>query len=196
MLTEDTAKNCTVEVPKYEAPAKKLMKRLLCMSTAMSPTVGAMLICFLQLGCAPEEPKVSISYLAVNHTSRSVTEISINGEGGILNASAYGGGGKQICCVTLPAVWRPGLTVTIGWQGPGSWLKDESGREVIRNGNTVLVEDPVKTRTVEVPKYEARDLQHFDIHFLPNDEVKVMASWNFPEHRDYPIPYPETPAKK
>ena len=165
-------------------------------TVSKSPAVLILAMCSLLLGCLPAEQKVSISYLAVNHTAHSVIDITVNGQGGVLNASAYGGGGKQVCCVTLPAVWRPGLMVTIGWQGPGQWLKDEQGREVIRDGNTQLIEDPVKTRTVEVPRYETKDLQHFDIHFLADDEIKVIVSWNLPHHPDYPIRYPEPPQEK
>ena len=81
--------------------------------------IAALLASTLLTGCFEEE-KVSLSYLGVNHTDKEVVELAINGEGGILNVSAQGGGGKMVCCVTLPRKWRPGLTVKIDWRTEGA----------------------------------------------------------------------------
>lgn len=148
----------------------------------------ALMSTYLLNACTPET--ASISYLAVNHTSEEVVSVVINGEGGVLNVPAYGGGGGQICCVTLPRKWHPGLQATIKWRLDGDWLRDGSGKEVWRDGKRVYVPAPYKEKTVEIPKYTEKDLEHLDIHFLPDDEVLVKVSFIYPTHPDYRPSYP------
>ncbi|WP_141696239.1 DUF3304 domain-containing protein, partial [Xanthomonas translucens] len=54
-------------------------------------------------------------------------------EGGFLQA--HRGGGKFVCCISVPDPWRPGLKVTVGWTDD----YDENYQE----------------RVVEIPKYDA-----------------------------------------
>jgi len=143
-----------------------------------------------------EEETVGLSYLGVNHTNQWVVSFLINGEGGVINVPPMGGGGKTTCCVVLPKRWQPGMTVTVKWQVDGHYLKDAQGREVIRDGMKVVVEAPWQTRTVPVPEYTDKDLSHFDVHFLPNNEVQVKVSFVYPEHRDYRPAYPRQEGKK
>ncbi|WP_159877607.1 DUF3304 domain-containing protein [Aquitalea denitrificans] len=152
--------------------------------------LSALLLLSLLFLAGCEEEKTSLSYLAVNHTDKSVLSITINGQGGILNAPAMGGGGGEICCVIVPSQWRPGLTVTIGWENDGDWLRDKNGQPIIRDGIKVYVAAPRKTRTVTIPKYQAKEMQHVDIHFLPNDQVLVKLSDILPYHPDYLPAYP------
>ena len=131
------------------------------------------------------------SYIAINHTDKSIVSITVNDEGGILHAPPQGGGG-EMCCVTLPRIWRPGLKVTIGWENDGDWLLNANGKEVIRDGKRVYVPAPRKTRIVNVPEYKGKDAEgQLHIHFFPNDEVKVLrtmkGAWRDPT---YPYPYP------
>ncbi len=144
----------------------------------------ALLLC-LPLSACLEEETVALSYLGVNHTDQWVSSFLINGEGGVINVPPQGGGGKTTCCVVLPKRWRPDLKVTIKWQGGGKWLTDADGKEVIRDGRQVLVEDPWIERTVNVPEYSEKDLAHFDVHFLPDDQVQVKVSFYDPPHKDY-----------
>lgn len=148
----------------------------------------AILASLLLAGCLEEE-KVGLSYHAYNHTDKSIVAIVINGQGGILGAGDHGEGGG-VCCVVLPKKWRPGLMATIKWKLDGEWLKDEQGREVIRDGKTVLVPGPWKERTVEVPKY-GPEMGIFFIHFFPKDEVKVLVSLGGPGHPTHPFKHPE-----
>ncbi|MDE1716293.1 DUF3304 domain-containing protein [Chromobacterium amazonense] len=101
-----------------------------------------------------------------------------------------GRGGADVCCVTVPKTWRPGLTVKIGWENDGDWLRDKNGEPVLRDGKKVYVPVPWKFRTVPIPEYTAKQRQHFDIHFLPGDQVMVKLSDIFPEHKDYRPTYP------
>ncbi|OWY37127.1 hypothetical protein CEK28_18355 [Xenophilus sp. AP218F] len=143
----------------------------------------------LLAACGDEN--TAVSYLAVNHTAQSIVSITINDRGGILNVDAMGGGGKDVCCVVVPRTWRPGLTVKIGWENDGDWLRDKNGEPVLRDGKKVYVPVPWKFRTVPIPEYTAKQRQHFDIHFLPGDQVMVKLSDIFPEHKDYRPAYPE-----
>ncbi|MBU0918213.1 DUF3304 domain-containing protein [Aquabacterium parvum] len=156
-------------------------------TAALSAT--ALLLC-LPLSACFEEETVALSYLGVNHTDQWVSSFLINGEGGVINVSPQGGGGKTACCVVLPRRWRPNLKVTIKWQGGGKWLTDANGKEVLRDGQQVLVEDPWIERTETVPEYTEKDLAHFDVHFLPDDQVRVKVSFYYPEHADYRPAYP------
>lgn len=146
-------------------------------------------LCFSLTACLEEE-KVSLSYLGVNHTDKSIVSVAVNGEGGVLNVPKFGGGGGTVCCVSLPRKWHPGLTVKVDWQEDGHWQLDKNGNPVLRDGVKVLVEEPWQSQTVEVPEYSEHDLSHLDIHFLPGGKVQVKVSFLYPEHPDYRPLYP------
>jgi len=84
----------------------------------------------------------------------------------------------------------------VKWQKDGQWLTDAQGKEVIRNGKKVLIEGPWLERTVPVPEYTAKDMSHFDVHFMPGDQVQVKVSFIYPTHKDYLPRYPEQHAKQ
>ncbi len=143
----------------------------------------------LLTGCF-EEAKTGVSYIGANHTGETVADMTLNGEGGILIAYPHGTSGS-ICCATVPARWKPGLTVTIAWENGGSWLLDENGKEVIRDGIPVLVRGKRKTKIVPVPQYDVpEDLW---IHFFPNEEIKLVMSKNGPGHPKHGLPSPYIP---
>ena len=141
-------------------------------------SIIALVFSLLLAACGDEE-KIGVSYLGLNHTDKSIVSVIVNDEGGVLDVSAHGGGGKIVCCVMLPRKWKPGLIVTIKWQEGGTFQRDEKGAVVKKNGVPVVIEGPWKERTVEVPKYEA--MGEFYIVFFPNDEVKVAVSNGIPD---------------
>jgi Protein of unknown function (DUF3304) len=143
----------------------------------------------LLLGCFEEE-KEGVSYVGVNHTTEGVVDVTINGSGGIMAAYPHGTSG-DVCCVTVPAKWKPGLSVTIAWEDGGRLLLDDLGKEVIRNGHTVLVRGQRKTNVVSVPQYDAP--QMLWIHFFPNDEIKLVMSKYGPGHPKHGLPDPYIP---
>lgn len=152
----------------------------------MRPLLRVFLVltsCILLTACFEEE-KEAVSYVAYNHTDKSIVSIIVNGEGGILNARAQGGGG-EMCCVILPKKWRPGLMATMKWQGDDTVVLDANGKPLTNDGVPIVIEAPWKERTVEVPKYEG-EMGRFYIHFLPKDEIKVAVSLFGPGRAEHP----------
>jgi Protein of unknown function (DUF3304) len=145
------------------------------------------------LGACSQDNTLAVGYKAYNHTATSIVSIIVNGEGGILHATAYGGGG-EICCVALPTKWHPGLKATIKWQEEGTYKVDEHGAVVKVDGVPVLIRKPYKERIIDVPKYEGGERTgQFRIHFFPNDEVKVTVLLFGPGDPRYPYPRPRAP---
>ena len=146
------------------------------------------------LSACSQDDTVAASYKAYNHTATPIDSVIINGQGGILNVSAYGGGGKEVCCVVLPSKWHPGLKVTIKWQRGGHWVRDQRGQIVEKDGHKQFIEGEWNEKTVDVPEYVGGDQTgQFRIHFFPNDDVKVTVLPYGPGHKDYPYPYPKDP---
>ncbi|MBX9349837.1 DUF3304 domain-containing protein [Chromobacterium vaccinii] len=140
---------------------------------------------------ACDDATTAISYLSVNHTEKPIDSVTVNDQGGVLNVPPMGGGGGEVCCVVVPKKWRPGLTAKIGWLQGGHYQRDANGNLMMRNGDKIFIEGTWKTRTVAIPEYQEKDAQHFDIHFLPNDQVLVKLSDIMPYHPDYRPAYPK-----
>lgn len=140
----------------------------------------------LPLAACFEEETVGVSYSANNHTDKWIVSIIINGEGGILGAAPQGQGGG-VCCVVLPRKWRPGLRAKIEWIYDSTSLLDAHGKEVIKDGQPVLIAPPWNEKTIEVPQYDDR-MGYFQLHIYPNGEVKSVVSNLLPHHPDYPEP--------
>jgi hypothetical protein len=153
-------------------------------------SLGLLLSLFLS-GCLEAE-KVGLSYHAYNHTDKSIVSIVINGEGGILGASAHGEG-SGVCCVVLPQKWHPGLMATIKWQEDDIPIFNPDGTRKIIDGIPASNESPWKERTEEVPKYGFDELDRgtFYIHFFPNDEVKVLVATRWAGFEGHPYPHPD-----
>lgn len=144
-------------------------------------TGGAMAAC-------SEDKTVAVSYAAYNHTDKSIVSFVINGEGGILAASAHGGGGRM-CCVVLPKHWHPGLMATIKWQEDDIPIFNQDGTRKVIDGAPATKESPWKEQTVEVPKYEGA-MGTFFIHIFPGDEVKVLMNIYGAGSPQHPLPHP------
>lgn len=145
----------------------------------------ALLMPLFLSGCFEEE-KTGVSYMGVNHTDVAIIEVSPNGgRGGILVINAHGMSG-DICCITIPSTWKPGLTTTIAWQDDSKVKKDANGKDVLNDGVPVLIPSPRKSKVVEIPRYD--DPGNFWIHFFPNDEVKIVVSNYGPGHPKHGLP--------
>jgi len=107
-----------------------------------------------------------------NYTDEHVEAFTVNGYPGP-NIYPHSGGGKFVCCISVPREWKPGMTVTVKWTDD-------------RNANPI----PWKTRVVEVPAYTPEDISRFAVHFFSGGEVKVLVTTKGPGHPDYPYPSP------
>ncbi|WP_454762999.1 DUF3304 domain-containing protein [Cupriavidus campinensis] len=111
----------------------------------------------------------------VNHTDQYLYGFRVNGAFGA-NANAYGGGGPSTCCVRLPRVYRPGLTVDITYD-----LLINDGKD-----------DNWKTKTA-VPVEPYSEPGSLYVHFFPNDQIRVVVSKPGPRSSKHPIPRPINP---
>lgn len=150
------------------------------------------LLASLMLSACLKEEKVGLNYHAYNHTDTSIISIVINGEGGVLSASAHGEG-SGVCCVVLPKKWRPGLLATIKWQPDDIPVFNPDGSQKIVDGVPSVIESTWKERTVEVPKYSDDELDRgtFYIHFFRDDDVKVLVATRWAGYAGHPYPHPD-----
>ena len=114
----------------------------------------------------------------VNHTSNFIYSASLSGDevpgGGGGGMSAWGAGGANICCTSIPRTWHPGIKVLVRWNMPKG------------------VVDVWKEKIVEIEKYDRPGSIY--LHFFPNDEVRVVVSNAAGYSSKHPIaPPPEQP---
>ena len=115
-------------------------------------------------GCG-EEP-ISVSMVGYNHTDVGIYAFEVNGHGGP-NIGAHKGGGKRTCCVMVPLVHEPGMTVKVRWVN--------------------RIDDVPQVRFVSVPPYRPDELGRFAVHFLRDGNVKVFVTMMNLHHPDYPL---------
>jgi hypothetical protein len=127
----------------------------------------------LSTACSKEPATTSLELSGYNHTKESIGSYAVSIVGGEGSGAGYldsgSGGGGFTCCVSVPTVWRPDMTVTVKWDG---W---EKGAE--KN----------LARVVPVPKYDAKTAGLMNVHFLQNGEVKVFVTQYTLGHPDYPL---------
>jgi hypothetical protein len=133
----------------------------------------------VNVACSQEPATARLELSGYNHTEKSIGGYSVSnphegagagngsGEAGYLGGGE--GGGSFTCCILVPAVWQPGMTVKVTWDG---WVKN--------------IQQTV-SRVVPVPKYDAKNASTFDVHFLHDGEVKVFVTKYTLGHRDYPL---------
>lgn len=131
-------------------------------------------ICFLALlltGCSGTD-NASIELSGLNYTNIGIADFYVDGYGGH-GIEPNAGGGKFVCCVTIPRKWHAGMKVTVRWAEDG------------------LVSGPWKEKVVNVPEYTKQDIGAFVVHFYPGDIVKVLVTTKIVGHPDYPYPRPK-----
>lgn len=136
---------------------------------------------FLSTACSKEPAMTGLSLTGYNHTEEGISSYSVEVEGGAEGGSGFiapgAGGGGFTCCVSVPVVWRPGIKVTVK-------------KIVTRVKKTTAGEKYYDIETKHVttlPKYEKKDMGHFDVHFLYNGDVKVFVTMLTLGHRKYPL---------
>jgi len=125
---------------------------------------------FLVASCG--EGTVDVHVTGYNHTmDKYVYMFSVNGAEGP-NIGPYEGGAKMVCCVLLPAEWRPGMRAKIWWQ---------YGR--MNDGDP---QPPSQQIELEVPNYGKR-VGDVHVHFYDDDKVKLVISSCDLVHPFYPM---------
>lgn len=125
-------------------------------------------------GCAIRESQAEPKGTAVaqigivNHTGNYIYSASVDGAGGA-NMARWGAGIADVCCASIPSVWRPGMKVLVRWDMP-------EGHKHI-----------VKEKIVEVEKYAEPGSIY--LHFFPGDEVRVVVTSVGPYNPAHPIRY-------
>lgn len=114
----------------------------------------------------------------VNHTSQYLYGFQVNGAFGA-NAGAYGGDIAGTCCVRLPRLYRPGLTVDIDYD----LTLDDGSKHNWKTRKAVPVD----------PYTEPGDVY---VHFFPNDQIRVVVSRAGPGSSQHPIPRPVDPGER
>src|SRR5450830_1084360 len=124
-------------------------------------------------GCA--EKTIAVSVAGYNHIKdESIAGFSVNGSSGH-NISPEGGGGTQMCCVSIPKRWRPGLKATVTWE------YGYSSRDPVPPF-------PPQEATVDIPEYTPENLGNVQVHFYPNRRIKVVVSKYGLGHPKHPLP--------
>ena len=115
-------------------------------------------------GCG-DEP-ISVEMVGYNHTDAGIYAFEVNGRGGP-NIWPHEGGGKFTCCVTVPRVYKPGMTAKIRW--------------------VHRIDDVPQERIVAVPPYRPEEIGRFAVHFLRDGNIKVFVTMMALRHPDYPL---------
>lgn len=131
---------------------------------------------WLASACSAKEDTVGVGLTGLDHLAAhlSIQNFWVNGSSG----HQAGKGGSTVCCVSLPATWRPGLIVHVKW-GVTNWK-----RRVYS----------YYERDVAVDRYDAPGNMY--VHFLRDGEVRVLADGFYPEKPGYPGPSYDTVLKK
>lgn len=118
---------------------------------------------------------VPLTLTGIDHLADhvSVQNFSVNGTSGM----QAGKGGREVCCVSVPAHWRPGLMVDVRW-GVLNWRDRSAGRY---------------RAIVELERYTEPGQLY--VHFLPDGKVRVVTSMEGPRSPDYPGPRDPIPQK-
>lgn len=128
------------------------------------------------LAKSDSEETVGVSMTGLDHLAEhlSVQDFWVDGH----HAHQAGKGGRQVCCASLPAKWRPGLTVKVRW-GVTNW------RDRVYS---------MHEKVVQVDRYETAGALR--VHFLVDGSVRVLAVDDYPEKPGYPGPPYSTVLRK
>ena len=165
------------------------------MSRVLIRVLWLMLISGLSLqGCTPPKPvRLGTPIEGYSHTSAAIHRFSVNGAGGP-NLAPYGYGGGQMCCVSLPVKWHPGLTVVVEWvKDPDPYAYADwppLGTDGYRAAYKLHAAKYTRHRAV-VPVAPYERLGAIDVHFLPCNQVAVSAVAMLPGQPGYPFNFPQ-----
>lgn len=133
---------------------------------------------------------VAVSVLGVHHLgyNYSIPEFYINKYGGS-GIQREGGGSGVVCCVMIPKVWRPGLSVQVRWKVE-DWSQEDRSEIEAGDFSSVTLRG-IYIAQVPIEKYEKTgDLY---LHFFSEAKVRIFPSLHSPLSSLHPVPYGEFP---
>lgn len=137
------------------------------------PAAGVICVALIALasGCqaaAPRERTVGVTLTGLDHLDAhlSIQNFWVNGTAG----HQAGGGGRSVCCATVPDIDSPRQTVTVRW-GVTNWA-----RKVYS----------MHERVVPIERHDRRGTLF--IHFLRDGTVRAVLYDGYPEKPGYPGP--------
>jgi hypothetical protein len=132
-------------------------------------------------GIGPDQITANIS--PYNHTHEYIHQLYVDEAWGG-NSFAYGGGGKFVCCVVYPKVWRAGLSAKIRWTTSSS----------DPNATGDAAKEKWHEKVVPIERYTEPGTT-LNVHFLPGGEVRLIITSMSAGTPGYPGPSaPERPA--
>ncbi|WP_321813573.1 MULTISPECIES: DUF3304 domain-containing protein [unclassified Paraburkholderia] len=123
-------------------------------------------------GATGVDDTLDLKISALNYTDVPIGRFQVNDVGdGAVRARRNGGASGISCCVSLPAKWHPGVTVTVDWRD-----------------DVMFAKNPVAMarRIVQVEPYESFYDGFLWVLFMPGDRIKVYASRWAPGFAGFP----------
>jgi hypothetical protein len=129
------------------------------------------------------EGKIATSISSVSHYGKGIGigNFYVNGSWGGVQYNGWGGGGKTVCCISLPHTINAPIMVTVKWE----------------TYRTAVTEERWHEATVPLHISEAKPGTGYDmvVHFLPGHKVEVWIADEGIGSPNYPGPaYPRGPA--
>ncbi len=143
-------------------------------------TLCALALLVLPLAACSSKERTTENYSAnlspYNHTGNHVESYVDDIFAG--HSSAYGGGGSFVCCFRYPAKWRPGLSAKVRWATSSGIPGDRRPEAYVQQWHE---------KVVPIEKYDEPG-GLLNVHFLPNNEVRLIISNKRAGAKDYPGP--------
>ena len=127
----------------------------------------------LLLAACSREATLGAKITGYNHTTDQSLYVFTVNDGMGPNLDPQRGGGAFSCCASIPKTWKPGTKVKVWW--------------IYQGGTAVLPpEPPPHTAEVELPPYKVTDIGSVQVHFYPDQKIRVLVAKTGLGHPDYP----------
>lgn len=134
--------------------------------------LSAVLLITTLMGCNGEEPDTgpaTASIIGYNNTENYIHRFFVDENWGG-NIRAYSGGGGIVCCINYAREWHPDLTATVRWSTSASKPNPYEG-------------ETWHEQIVPIERYD--QLGSLNVHFLPDNKVRLIISQGSPGFPGY-----------